>query len=254
MIYIISPYKTLTNTILASFIFNNQFPNKQLGENMIPEEKDGKYIIRLHTDYNTIEYINNHDYETEDVTIISVVRDPISQYISGYFQDISSLPINYGSQEKVVQSSIYEIIDHFNTINFCAIESYNMDTLFRFYDDVFGFCVFDYDNNDYFTKGYGVYDIKNLHNNNIKIIIIRSDKLNNCIQDIGKIFNINNMTIINSNLADEKWYSNIYKTFKKTIINENKIENINDFMNQQYVRFFYTKEEQNKMYNYANFT
>jgi len=247
MLYIISPFKTLTNTVLASFIFNPQFPTAEIHSEIIPEQKDGKYIYRSHTNYGLIEKIYNAN---EDSTIITIVRDPISQFISGFFQDIDCPPINFGTQQEILDTPLNDIIDIFNKVDFLSTETYNIDILFDFYNKIMNFNVYDYkDNYKYSTEGYNYYDVKNKYDKTVRIIIIRSDKISQCIHKIGKMFNIDNMVLYNANTADEKWYKNLYKEFKQTIYSQKRIKNFNEFMNLKYVNYFYNEEERSKMAN-----
>jgi len=249
-IYIISPFKTLTNSVLASFIFNSQYPTAELHSQLSrPEEKINKYIIRSHTDHGLICNIFN---KNEDSTIISIVRDPVSQFISGFFQDIDCPPINYGTKDEILAAPLDDIIKVFNTLEFTANETYNIDMLFKFYNDIMKFNVYECPDNDkYFTQGYNTYNVKNPHGNNIKIIIIRADKISLCFSEIGKMFGIDNIKLYFSNTAGEKWYDSLYKDFKKKIYEEKKVDKINHFMKLKYVNYFYSEEERDKMINFC---
>lgn len=247
MLYIISPFKTLTNSILASFIFNAEYPTSEIHNEIQPEEKDGKYIYRSHTDYGLIEKIFNKE---EDSTIITIIRDPVSQYISGFFQDIDCQPINLGTKEEIMNLSLDTIIDTFNDVDFLSTETYNIDILFDFYKKIMNFNIYNRsDNYKYFTQGYNYYDIKNQYGNTIRLIVIRSDKINDCFRKIGEMFNINDIKLYNSNTAQEHWYKKLYKDFKDKVLNEKRVKNIDKYMDLKYVNYFYSEEEKEQLRN-----
>lgn len=239
MIYIISPFKTGTNTVLASIISNSGFHSE-----FSLEEKIGKFVHRSHTDYDLIKDIFSRRSYSH---VITVIRDPISQYISGFFQDITTPPFNFGSQEDVEQADTKDLYNFFNQFDFDQMEAYSLDMLFEYYKELWGFDILKHSFER--ERGITTYQIKNKFDYTITLSVLRMDKLNSAIPLLGNKLNIHNLQIVNSNIGTTKWYSQYYKNFKQ-FVKTKGLPKIEQFMDQAYVNFFYSKQERNEMKSY----
>lgn len=244
MIYIVSAFKTCTNTVLASIIFNNSFPT--LNTDIVAEDKINLFIRREHTSIDVMTHISELN---EDCVVITVVRDPLSLYISAFFQDIDCYPFSVGSPETVLETDNKTLLEAFNSFDFRVSESYNIDILFNMLELTTGFNVYDNDNEP-FDKDLGLtsYKFQNKAGYQIKLIVVRQDKLNSVISSLGKELNIKDLQVIQSNVGEEKWYGEKYKQFKSYI--KQHIEDVklmDQFLEQSYVKFFYSDDEVKQM-------
>jgi hypothetical protein len=90
------------------------------------------------------------------------------------------------------------------------------------------------------SKGYKIYE-----GDKVDILLIRLENLNQCAREAFKDFlNIDNFTLINTNIGSEKDYAPIYKKFRDAIALPDSY--IDEMYNSKYARHFYTEAEINK--------
>ena len=75
-----------------------------------------------------------------------------------------------------------------------------------------GIDVFDYPFDK--EKGYSILEIPE---KNTEIFIYQLEKLNNVASELGKFVGIENFTLVNGNIAENKWYADAYKQAKKEL-------------------------------------
>ena len=167
------------------------------------------------------QYPNNKKY------FISLVRDPVSREISNFMQnpqdfiegDILLNPI------AVLKKKYLENLSYDYTLNWFDTEFLNY-TGFNVYSQPF-----DKD------KGFSIYE-----HNNLKIMIVKLEKLNECYSDAMKaFFDLNLKLGVNSNLSSQKKISTVYSELKKSI--KFTEDQLNTVYSHKYVTHFYTLEE-----------
>ena len=87
------------------------------------------------------------------------------------------------------------------------------------------------------SKGYKIYE-----DEKADVLVIRLESINDCAEEAFKDFlDINNFTLVNTNIGREKIYASIYKEFKETI--NLPVSYLDKFYNSKYMRHFYSEAE-----------
>jgi hypothetical protein len=192
----------------------------------------GKYFIK--TKFSTLiflkfrikDFIRLRAYKKKkEVKVISIVREPISRNISAFFQKA-------------------KFIDNFHNIeNTGALEKTFYDktthkTPLKWFDKEFkkalGIDVYKYQ----FPKEKGYTIIKQ---NNVKVFLFRFEDLNKCLKPLSNFLNIGKLELVSSNVGTDKWYSEMYKRFKRNF--KPTEEYLNIMYDSKYIKHFYTDKE-----------
>lgn len=170
------------------------------------------------------------------IKIITAVREPISQNLSSFFENITTLNCNkeYWNDGGDVQLLFDAWINHELGSNLCRnkatvddikmpilemqLEAYGVNSFsiqhwfennFEPYSGIDVYKLpFDKD------KGYSIYKIPE---KNVEIFIYQLERLNDLEKEIGDFFEIENFHLVNSYMGEDKWYSDAYKQAKKEI-------------------------------------
>lgn len=172
--------------------------------------------------------------------IITLVRDPVKRYISGCFQRAylfqHELQDNKGNwSEEKIKHFIEERLYQFD-------EKTDFDC--NWFDEeiktVFDIDVFDYP----FPKEEG-YQI--IEKNNVELLIFRLEDLNTTFQEaIKRFFGLDRaIPLVQSNIAEDKEYSEVYKNVSKNITIPEEI--CRKIYGSKLVRHFYNDESREKM-------
>ncbi len=164
--------------------------------------------------------------------VITLIREPIARNISAFFENITKrfkhFLIDYQSQKLNIDT----LIDTFLT-------EYPHDLPLMWLDweinSIFGVDVFSAE----FPKDIGFTIIEK---SNVKLLVIRLDKLEDCTQKAFKEFlSLESFVLSNNNVAESKNYYSIYKDFQNSI-NLPK-EYIEEMYNSKYTQHFFTPHE-----------
>ncbi len=180
--------------------------------------KDGKNGIRV---------LHN----AEKIRIISLIREPIGRDISKYFQSFLEYVIF-----DFVKPDSYEGVNRYLEDNTkmgecgAVFEWFNMEI-----KEAFGIDVYQYEFDK--KKGYQL-----IQKDNVEILLIKAERLDDCQEVIGQFTGVEDFTLLNVNVGNEKLYKYAYNELKSTI----KIpEYIADFYykGNKAMDHFYTEEE-----------
>ncbi|UKM63638.1 putative capsular polysaccharide synthesis family protein [Flavobacteriaceae bacterium GSB9] len=159
--------------------------------------------------------------------IISLVREPVSREISNFMQN----PNDFVDGDILTHS-----IDDLKS---AYLNKLNYDYTFNWFDTEFkeftGFDVFARPFNK--EKGYSIYE-----HNDLKILIIKLEKLNRCFNKAMKAFlGVNLKLTSNANQTSDKKISSVYKRLKEDIkFSELELKKV---YSHKYVTHFYTETE-----------
>ena len=211
---------SLTNTILVfqPGKVGSSTVTKSLAEVNIPCE----HIHSLFGRWNNLEVDKNlfltgieaisHFHSAKKLKIISLLREPVSRNVSGYFQPFRNyIYMNRVHKEVFIQPDTYEGIRRLLEKEIqkgtygAMFEWFNMELKEPFGIDVLE-CDFDKE------KGYGI-----VQNDIIELLLIKLEKLNACEEVIGKFVGVDDFKLINSNVENDKPYKFVYEEVKETI-------------------------------------
>lgn len=165
--------------------------------------------------------------------VITLVRDPVAQNISSFFQIVDLYVENVYERYHNKQLEIKELTSLF-------LEQYSPDCIFNNWFDlelrpVFGIDV--YASTFPKTKGYEIY-----HGEIADVLLLKLENLNQCVSEAFYHFlGLEKFTLINKNIAQNKKYSSAYKEFKNTVSLPNSY--IDAIYALKQVQHFYTQEE-----------
>ena len=173
---------------------------------------------------------NNFPYQWE---VITMIRDPVAQNISSFFQSLELLIPNFINEYKNNQISSDDLERLF-------LERYNVSTIYHNWFDVEVLPVFDIDvYSEAFPKqlGYKIYE-----GSKSKILLLKLEKIHECVKNAIKEFlGIDSFILNDSNISANKSYFEIYEDFKKNV----KLPStyVDSVYNTKQVRHFYTDFE-----------
>lgn len=175
--------------------------------------------------------------------IVTGVREPISRNISCFFQNIAN-PGHYwhfGEMDKVLNTSIDELIAHFNSIHTNEIVGnifpwYIKDSKKYFYNST-GVSIYNYP----FDRERGYTIIKE---NGISIFLYKLEKLHETREILNSFLGLPTDTDFpKANVGTDKWYNDVYKKFLDAYTPPKKI--IDLVYNSDFIKYFYTESEIN---------
>lgn len=166
------------------------------------------------------------------IKVITLMRDPVSRNISTMFQEVS-LMLHLHEKEDNRRSQELDIMlnDFLDRYVDSEIPIKWFDEELKYFTgiDIFNFT---------FDKEKGSLHIKE---GKVELLVLTAEKLNYNKDIIIEFINNDKFEFINSNVSNEKWYSEIYNKFRNNYkINSEKTE---QFYNSKTVRYFYTKED-----------
>ncbi|MFC0271936.1 putative capsular polysaccharide synthesis family protein [Metabacillus herbersteinensis] len=190
---------------------------------LYPGIKDAQYLTKLLSDTDKVEW-----------KVITLVRDPLSQSVAGFFQNIhyhfDDFVKRYNARlinDKTINHYL-QIYGHPPLEHIASWLDTEIKTVFCidvFHDD---FCK---------EKGYKIYK-----NNNVELLLIRLEDLNKCAEDAFYDFlGIENFKLQNENMASQKDYYDAYVKFKTH--NIFKKDDLDKIYNSRYIKHFYSEEE-----------
>lgn len=166
-----------------------------------------------------------HTYSPEDMKImppetvshvIMIYRDPIDLYISAFFEDITKPEYSYyyGSQEKVLNASPDDLINHFKKFPWPIYGWLNYTYYINTIGDTFEI---DKSNIVNFISSQDTHKIINgqYKNNNIVCLLLKTKHLNDSVDVINNVFNVNIKNMEKHRNGENMWYGEKYIQFKK---------------------------------------
>lgn len=142
--------------------------------------------------------------------VISLVRDPIARDISWFFQRLDINGYICGMEE-IGDTDIYEKI--YNLLeNHMGVGRYGwiFEWFSREIGENFDIDIYQYDFDR--EKGYQI-----IHKGNVDLLLIKTEKLNDCQEVIGEFIGDKNFRLVNSNVTDDKLSRFTYEELKRTI-------------------------------------
>jgi hypothetical protein len=186
----------------------------------------------------------NNRYDGRKWKIISLTRDPVRRNLSAFFENLEFKQISE-QNEFEVKSDYYNIdpiilkdkdLERLMTLFF---ERFKHDSPLDFFDrelkSVFGIDVYSSDFSK--TKGYKIYT-----GEKADAMVIKLEKLNQCVRRAFKEFlNLENFTLTNTNIGNQKEYAAVYAQFKDSItLPEHYIDKM---YQSKYMQHFYSDDE-----------
>jgi hypothetical protein len=224
-----SVYRTLKKKFNKNYIFHiHNLSEQGIKKSIHSHLNSDRKSLPLHLLISKLLYKKLIKFEGE-LNIITLIREPISREISGFFQNIdfhknelegNNLVINECETlkkiNKILPNSHISVTNWINTelINNLEIDIYNDD----------------------FSSNTG---FKIFHNNGIKLLLIRMEDLNFSFK--GATMNFfdleEGIKLKDYNIGEEKYYSRQYKSLRNKIKLSN--ENIDKILSSKYVIHFY---------------
>jgi len=167
--------------------------------------------------------------------VVTLVRDPIATNIAGFFQNYLWWP------DEVYESCRNRSSTCLQELTQCFLENYPHEYPFNWLDwELAGIHNINIETEEFpRPRGWKIYKQKHAD-----ILIVRLDKLNECAKDAFKeLLTLDDFEIVNENVANNKWYADLYKEFKNSIILPEAY--ITKIYNSQWMQYFYTSDEIN---------
>jgi hypothetical protein len=175
--------------------------------------------------------------------IVTLVREPIARNISTYFENLEVKPVDSECKYNI-KSIYYDFettihLDNLEPLLELFFEKVRHDSPLVYFDRelrrVFGIDVYASD----FPKsiGYKIYEERDAD-----VLLIRLENLNECANIAFKEFmNLDNFSLIKTNIGSEKNYAFLYDRFKNTI--RLPASYIDRMYGSKYARHFYSEKE-----------
>lgn len=164
---------------------------------------------------------------------ITMVRDPVAQNISSFFQLIDVIIPDFAQRAASQDIAIDELRELF-------LQRYSPDCIYNQWFDqelkpVLGLDVYQSEFNP--QQGYSIY-----RQGCIELLLIRLESINACANEAFSDFlNIKDFHILNANTAENKPYSTLYRQFKSEA--ELPESYLSGVYNGKQARHFYTEAE-----------
>jgi len=175
--------------------------------------------------------------------LITLVREPIARNISTFFENLE-VTKKAGAAHYAVRSDYYGFDIEVDLENLNPLIALFFDRLvherpLRYFDDeirtVYGIDVFE----SAFPrdKGFKIYQA-----DNADLLLMRLENLDGCADPAFKAFlGIDELALVNTNVASNKVYAPLYKAFKRSIcLPQDYVDRMYD---SKYTRHFYSDEE-----------
>lgn len=165
--------------------------------------------------------------------VITMVRDPIAQNISSFFQLADLLVPHFNERVESNDINISELMALF-------IKHYPPDNLFvRWFDDEFNKAlrINIYEEPFPHQRGYKIYERRNL-----KVLILRLENLNDQASNAFQEFlELSNFALIATNAGKDKSYAELYSKFRTQAVFPK--EYVDEVYGSRMAKYFYSEEE-----------
>ncbi|WP_431800859.1 putative capsular polysaccharide synthesis family protein [Halobacillus andaensis] len=166
--------------------------------------------------------------------VISIVREPVSRNLSMYFQafhvplmDINSTTDNRQEANTNLQAFRNDFFQKFN--HHYGINWFDNEFKRTWHIDVYNYPFHK-------EEGYTV-----IEKGNVEVLLLTMEKLNEAEQIIRGFLDMEEFTLTNENMGEQKWYQSVYKEFKQKI--QPSEEYLNALYDSKYMKHFYTNDE-----------
>ncbi len=178
--------------------------------------------------------------------VLTLVREPIARNISAFFETLEVEPLEARDHYRIKagHKSLYHFditvsLDHLEELVDLFLKEFDHDTPLVFFDrEIKGVLGIDvYDGEFPKEKGYQIY-----RGDQVDVLLMRLESLNECVGDALKEFlNIDNFTLLNTNIGSQKVYAPIYQKLKDSLTLPDSY--IEQMLGSRYARQFYTEAE-----------
>lgn len=188
---------------------------------------------------STIDYNNRLSLlrNLEKVQIISLVRDPIARSISHYFEHwhLDGYSLFDASFDESNLNMYQRIIAFTEREAKTGQYGFMFDWFNQEIKEILDIDIYqhDFDKN----KGYQF-----IYQDNIELLLIKTEKLNDCQEVIGKFVGADNFKLVNKNVGNQKPYKFVYEAIKKSFRIPEHIINFY-YKGNKAMDHFYTSEE-----------
>jgi len=168
--------------------------------------------------------------------VITLIRDPIAIDISNFFHNFKWWPKELLEIcENRGPGYMEQLERHFLKFKRHDMPQVWFDTEF---EDIFHIDVLS--SEFPVDEGYKIYE-----GDYADVLLMRLESLNACVaKALIELLGIEKVNLVNTNVAEKKWYGSIYKEFKDTIALPG--DYINTMYDWKYARHFYSREELEK--------
>jgi len=177
-ILILSPFKTGTTSLYATFYENNI------------------NVLKLHD--------IDHTFHTDYSHVFLLTRERKKLYLSAYFQDIDNpeFEYHYGTQEEVLNADISDIIKHYKKFNFEKYTHLDIKYYLNLLEKYFDVQIEDLKDEEKYNVAL---------KNNTYFIFIRLENLSDVFEQVCLQTNLpENIKLQSHNSSQYKWYSDLY--------------------------------------------
>lgn len=205
-------------------------------------------ILHIHSHEILYNFLHNNE---EKFNIISLIRDPIARNISSVFQSMTTnepwnklfianteefQSYSYLKQKSLIETQLSRLNAEESIVTW-------YDNLFKthfYYPQVDKYLIDIYAKPFNQEKGYQTYESKTPR---VKMIILRLEDLATLSEELGKFLGINNFEIMQTNVAKDKWYKEIYAQFLRGY-NPSKTE-LDKIYQSKFMTYFYSPAQIN---------
>jgi len=172
------------------------------------------------------------------VKIITMVREPLSQIVSSFFQTLNRYHTNLLDVSQLSFDDVKEDLEH-------HLELSKSENLFDWFErelertfevDIYEF-PFDR------KKGYTL-----IKKGNLEILLLKMEKMNSLVDVIGSFGGVENFVLEKHNLSKDKPYAECYKEVKKKFVFKREYVDL-FYRNNDKFDHFYSKEEKTEFLN-----
>lgn len=170
----------------------------------------------------------------KELKVITSVREPVARNISLMFYFLPRLLGEYAyvpntlksknAYTEIFEDMYYKFINHDYVLNWFDDEVYKY----------LGINIYEYPFDK--EKGYLI-----IEKGNIKLLILKLEKLNECVQVIRQFTGVEKFELAKENSSDDYWYKPIYDNFKKGFIPNR--EYLDKLYESKFMRYFYSENE-----------
>lgn len=170
----------------------------------------------------------------KELRVITSVREPVSRNISFMFYILPRLLGEYAyvpntlksknAYTEIFEDMYYKFINHDYVLNWFDDEVYKY----------LGINIYEYPFDK--EKGYSI-----IEKGNIKLLVLKLEKLNECVQVIRQFTGAKNFELAKENSSNDYWYKPIYDNFKKNFIPNR--EYLNKLYGSKFMQYFYSDNE-----------
>ncbi|MGM7681454.1 putative capsular polysaccharide synthesis family protein [Cytobacillus sp. Hm23] len=183
------------------------------------------------------QFLNQYiDDQKKNWKIITLIREPVSQSIAWFFQNINTHYKDFNSRYKDGKITIEDLLCKYFDVEATKSPFESFDSWFDLeMKKVFGIDVFA--NEFSVEKGYKIYK-----HNNVELLLLRLENLNqNAPEAFQQFLGLKYFDLQLENLASQKEYYNAYLKFRECIVFcDKKLDKIYD---SRFVKHFYSDVE-----------